>query len=96
MKKFKIKSQETILSERELPEFFKVGNLNYIKIVNEEIHINVNIGGLVAYICPEIRLKPNTMLGWFTDNELEEVSKDQWYAAYDETFAKIVKLGGIL
>ena len=96
METFKIKTKEVINSEIELPQFFRVGELNYIKVINEQMHLHVSKEDFKIDLYPDIKLKPNRVLYWFDDYEITEVTEDEFLTAYFETKYLIEKIAIIL
>jgi hypothetical protein len=42
MENFKITTKQVINTEIELPQFFRVGELNFIKVLNDQMHLHVS------------------------------------------------------
>ena len=95
MENFKIKTKQVVHSEIELPQFFRVGELNYIKVINEQMHLHVSKEDFKIDLYPDIKLKPNRILYWFDDYEITEVTEDEFLTAYFETKYLIEKLAEI-
>lgn len=96
MENFKITTKQVVNSEIELPQFFKVGELNYIKVINEQMHLHVSKQDWAADLYPDIKLKPNRVLYWFETYDWEEVTEDEFLTAYFETKYLIEKIAIIL
>lgn len=96
MENFKIKTKQVVHSEIELPQFFRVGELNYIKVINEQMHLHVSKQDWAADLYPDIKLKPNRVLYWFETHDWEEVTEDEFLTAYFETKYLIEKTAIIL
>lgn len=96
MENFKITTKQVINSEIELPQFFRVGDLNYVKLLNDNIHLHVSKGELMLELYPDIKIKPNHVLYWFENHNWEEVIEDDFLTAYFETKYLIENLGIIL
>lgn len=96
MENFKITTKQVVNSEIELPQFFKVGELNYIKVINEQMHLHVSKEDFKIDLYPDIKLKPNRVLYWFETYDWEEVTEDEFLTAYFETKYLIEKTAIIL
>lgn len=96
MENFKITTKQVVNSEIELPQFFKVGELNYIKVINEQMHLHVSKEDFKIDLYPDIKLKPNRVLYWFETYDWEEVTEDEFLTAYFETKYLIEKIAIIL
>ena len=96
MENFKITTKQVVNSEIELPQFFRVGELNYIKVINEQMHLHVSKEDWRADLYPDIKLKPNRVLYWFETYDWQEVSEDEFLTAYFETKYLIEKTAIIL
>ena len=96
MENFKITTKQVVNSEIELPQFFRVGDLNYIKVLNDNIHLHVSKAELHLELYPDIKLKPNRVLYWFENHEWQEVNEDEFLTAYFETKYLIEKTAIIL
>lgn len=96
MENFKITTKQVINSEIELPQFFRVGDLNFIKVLNDNIHLHISKPDLRLELYPDIKIKSNRVLYWFENHEWEEVSEDEFLTAYFETKYLIENLGIIL
>lgn len=96
MENFKITTKQVVNSDIELPQFFRVGELNYIKVINEQMHLHVSKEDFKIDLYPDIKLKPNRVLYWFDDYEITEVTEDEFLTAYFETKYLIEKIAIIL
>ena len=96
MENFKITTKQVVNSEIELPQFFKVGELNYIKVINEQMHLHVSKEDLKIDLYPDIKLKPNRVLYWFENHDWAEITEDEFLTAYFETKYLIEKTAIIL
>jgi|LakMenEpi03Aug12_release.lakeMendotaPanAssembly.Ray.scaffolds.fasta_scaffold1399150_2 hypothetical protein len=96
MENFKITTKQVINSEIELPQFFRVGELNYVKLLNDNIHLHVSKGELMLELYPDIKIKPNRVLYWFENHNWNEVTEEEFLTAYFETKYLIENLGIIL
>lgn len=96
MENFKITTKQVVNSEIELPQFFKVGELNFIKVLNEQMHLHVSKQDWAADLYPDIKLKPNRVLYWFETHDWKEVTEDEFLTAYFETKYLIEKTAIIL
>lgn len=96
MENFKIKTKKVINSEIELPQFFRVSDLHFIKVINDNIHLHVTKAEFRLELYPEIKIKPNRILYWFENHKWEEVTEEEFLTAYFETKYLIENLGIIL
>lgn len=96
MENFKITTKQVINAEIELPQFFRVGELNFIKVVNEQMHLHVSKEDFKLELYPDIKLKPNRILYWFENHNWDEISEDEFLTAYFETKYLIEKIAIIL
>ncbi len=96
METFKIKTRQVVNSEFELPQYFKVGDLNFIKVLNEQMHLHVSKQDWRADLYPDIKLKPNRVLYWFETHDWTEITEDEFLTAYFETKYLIEKTAIIL
>lgn len=95
MENFKITTIQFINKEIELPEFFRVSDLHFIKIIDEKIHLHVTKAELKLELYPEIKIKSNRVLNWFEDYNWGEITEDEFWSAYFETKWSIEKLAEI-
>ena len=96
MENFKITTKQVINSEIELPQFFRVGDLHFVKLLNDNIHLHVSKGELSLELYPDIKIKPNRVLYWFENHNWNEVTEEEFLTAYFETKYLIENLGIIL
>lgn len=96
MENFKITTKQVVNSEIELPQFFRVGELNYIKVINEQMHLHVSKEDFKIDLYPDIKLKPNRVLYWFENHDWTEITEDEFLTAYFETKYLIEKTAIIL
>jgi hypothetical protein len=96
MENFKITTKQVINAEIELPQFFRVGELNFIKVVNEQMHLHVSKEDFKLELYPDIKLKPNRILYWFENHNWDEITEDEFLTAYFETKYLIEKIAIIL
>jgi hypothetical protein len=85
MENFKIKTTQVVSAEIELPQYFKVGDLNFIKVINEDLHLHVSKDDFDIQLYPEIKLKPNRILYWFESHKWDEITEEEFWAVYFET-----------
>lgn len=95
MENFKIKTTQVVSAEIELPQYFKVGDLNFIKVINEYMHLHVSKDDFEIQLYPEIKLKPNRILYWFESHKWEEITEEEFWAVYFETKYLIEKIADI-
>jgi hypothetical protein len=95
MENFKIKTTKVVSTEIELPQYFKVGDLNFIKVINEDMHLHVSRDDYEIQLYPEIKLKPNRILYWFESHKWDEITEDEFYTAYYQAKNLIEKLAEI-
>jgi hypothetical protein len=95
MENFKIKTTQVVSTEIELPQYFRVGDLNFIKVLDYDMHLHVSKEDFKIQIYPEIKLKPNRILYWFESHKWNEITEDEFYAVYYETKYLIEKLGNL-
>lgn len=95
MENFKITTKQVINLEIELPQFFRVGELNFIKVINNETHLHVSKPSFDVELYPEIKLKSNRTIYWFQNTEFVEITEDEFLSAYFETKYLIEKLAEI-
>jgi hypothetical protein len=95
MENFKIKTTQVVSTEIELPQYFKVGDLNFIKVINEDMHLHVSRDDYEIQLYPEIKLKPNRILYWFESHKWDEITEDEFYTAYYQAKNLIEKLAEI-
>jgi hypothetical protein len=95
MENFKITTKQVINSEIELPQFFRVGDLHFVKLLNDNIHLHVSKGELRLELYPDIKIKPNRVLYWFENHNWNEVTEEEFWAVYFETKYLIEKLAEI-
>lgn len=96
MENFKITTKQVINSEIELPQYFRVGDLHFIKLLNDSTHLHVSKAEIRLELYPEIKIKSNRVLYYFENHNWEEVTEDEFLTAYFETKYLIEKLGIIL
>jgi hypothetical protein len=85
MENFKIKTTQIVVAEIELPQYFKVGDLNFIKVLSDDMHIHVSKADFKIQLYPEIKLKPNKILYWFDAHKWTEIVDTEFYSVYFET-----------
>ena len=95
MENFKIKTTTVVSAEIELPQYFRVGDLNFIKVIDYEMHLHVNKEDLKIQLYPEIKLKPNRILYWVESHKFIEITEDEFFAVYYETKYLIEKFGNL-
>jgi hypothetical protein len=95
MENFKIKTTQIVVAEIELPQYFKVGDLNFIKVLSDDMHIHVSKADFKIQLYPEIKLKPNKILYWFDAHKWTEITEDEFFAVYYETKYLIEKFGNL-
>ena len=95
MENFKIQTTQVVKSEIELPQYFRVGDLNFIKVLNDHMHLHVSKEEFEIELYPEIKLKPNRILYWFEAHKWDEITEDEFYTVYYETKNLIEKLAEI-
>ncbi len=95
MENFKIKTTQVVSAEIELPQYFKVGDLIFIKVINEAIHLHVSKAEFDIQLYPEIKLKPNRMLYWFESHKWDEITEEEFLEVYFETKYLIEKIADI-
>ena len=76
MENFKIKTTQVVSAEIELPQYFKVGDLNFIKVINEDLHLHVSKDDFDIQLYPEIKLKPNRILYGFESHKWDEITEE--------------------
>lgn len=96
MENFTVKTSRVINAEFELPQFIRVGELNFIKIVNQQMHLHVSKHDATTDLYADIKLKTNRVLYWFEDHQWQEITEDEFLSAYYETQYMIEKIADIL
>ena len=96
MENFKITTKQVINTEIELPQFFKVGDLNFIKVLNDQMHLHVSREDFKLELYPDIKLKTNRVLYWFESHTWEEITEEEFLDVYYETKYLIEKIADIL
>jgi hypothetical protein len=96
MENFKITTKQVINTEIELPQFFRVGDLNFIKVLNDQMHLHVSKEDFKLEIYPDIKLKTNRVLYWFESHTWEEITEEEFLDVYYETKYLIEKIADIL
>jgi hypothetical protein len=96
MENFKITTKQVINTEIELPQFFKVGDLNFIKVLNDQMHLHVSKEDFKLELYPDIKLKTNRVLYWFESHTWEEITEEEFLDVYYETKYLIEKIADIL
>jgi hypothetical protein len=96
MENFKITTKQVINTEIELPQFFRVGELNFIKVLNDQMHLHVSKEDFNLELYPDIKLKTNRVLYWFESHTWEEITEKEFLDAYYETKYLIEKFSNIL
>jgi hypothetical protein len=91
MENFKITTRQIINAELELPQYFKVGDLNFIRVLNENLHLHVSKEDFRLELYPDIKLKPNRILYWFESHEWKEITEEEFFNVYYETLYLIQK-----
>jgi hypothetical protein len=95
MENFKITTKQVINTEIELPQFFRVGDLNFIKVLNDKMHLHVSKEDFKLELYPDIKLKTNRVLYWFESHTWDEITEEEFLDAYYETKYLIEKLAKI-
>jgi hypothetical protein len=96
MENFKITTKQVINTEIELPQFFRVGELNFIKVLNDQMHLHVSKEDFKLELYPDIKLKTNRVLYWFESHTWEEITEEEFLDVYYETKYLIEKIADIL
>jgi hypothetical protein len=96
MENFKITTKQVINTEIELPQFFRVGELNFIKVLNDQMHLHVSREDFKLELYPDIKLKTNRVLYWFESHTWEEITEEEFLDVYYETKYLIEKIADIL
>jgi hypothetical protein len=96
MENFKITTKQVINTEIELPQFFRVGDLNFIKVLNDQMHLHVSKEDFKLELYPDIKLKTNRVLYWFESHTWEEITEEEFLDVYYETKYLIEKIADIL
>ena len=96
MENFKITTKQVINTEIELPQFFRVGDLNFIKVLNDQMHLHVSREDFKLELYPDIKLKTNRVLYWFESHTWEEITEEEFLDVYYETKYLIEKIADIL
>jgi len=96
MENFKITTKQVINTEIELPQFFRVGDLNFIKVLNDQMHLHVSKEDFKLELYPDIKLKTNRVLYWFESHTWEEITEEEFLDVYYETKYLIEKFSDIL
>jgi hypothetical protein len=96
MENFKITTKQVINTEIELPQFFRVGELNFIKVLNDQMHLHVSKEDFKLELYPDIKIKTNRVLYWFESHTWEEITEEEFLDAYYETKYLIEKFADIL
>ena len=96
MENFKITTKQVINTEIELPQFFRVGELNFIKVLNDQMHLHVIWEDFKLELYPDIKLKTNRVLYWFESHTWEEITEEEFLDVYYETKYLIEKIADIL
>ena len=96
MENFKITTKQVINTEIELPQFFRVGELNFIKVLNDQMHLHVSREDFKLELYPDIKLKTNRVLYWFESHTWEEITEEEFLDVYYETKYLIEKFADIL
>ena len=96
MENFKITTKQVINTEIELPQFFRVGDLNFIKVLNDQVHLHVSKEDFKLELYPDIKLKTNRVLYWFESHTWEEITEEEFLDVYYETKYLIEKIADIL
>ena len=96
MENFKIITKQVINTEIELPQFFRVGELNFIKVLNDQMHLHVSKEDFKLELYPDIKLKTNRVLYWFESHTWEEITEEEFLDVYYETKYLIEKIADIL
>ena len=96
MENFKITTKQVINTEIELPQFLRVGELNFIKVLNDQMHLHVSKEDFKLELYPDIKLKTNLVLYWFESHTWEEITEEEFLDVYYETKYLIEKIADIL
>jgi hypothetical protein len=96
MENFKVQTTKVVNAEFDLPQFIQVGELNFIKIINERMHLHVSKHDVKTELYADIKLKTNRVLYWFQDHQWQEITEDEFLSAYYETQYLIEKNANIL
>ena len=96
MENFKITTKQVINTEIELPQFFRVGELNFIKVLNDQMHLHVSKEDFKLELYTDIKLKTNRVLYWFESHTWEEITEEEFLDVYYETKYLIEKIADIL
>jgi hypothetical protein len=96
MENFKITTKQVINTEIELPQFFRVGDLNFIKVLNDQMHLHVSKEDFKLELYPDIKLKTNRVLYWFESHTWDEITEEEFLDVYYETKYLIEKIADIL
>ena len=73
-----------------------VGDLNFIKVLNDQMHLHVSKEDFKLEIYPDIKLKTNRVLYWFESHTWEEITEEEFLDVYYETKYLIEKIADIL
>jgi len=95
MENFKIKTTQVVSTEIELPQYFKVGDLNFIKVINQDLHLHISKDDFKIELYPEIKIKSNRNLYWFEAHKWTEITEEEFWAVYFETKYLIEKIADI-